>query len=98
MQFKMDAILDGRIRLSNVRSSMQLALMELEDKAPHKVDLIESQKRGIDDLTLTMELIHRMEQDLKTMQRNLITAEQINLKQIIQLQMKDDQIETLLNG
>lgn len=95
--FVMDELLMGRIKLSEVRASMQIALHDLETKAPHKVELIESQRKGIDVLTETLDLIHRLEMDNKMILRSLLNEQKINLEHVVEKQFMKDRIELLMN-
>ena len=88
-------LLIRKAQLSTVLHRIKFALDELEQKAPHKHELIKSQKESINDLLDVQEMVYHLVDENKTYRLRNISLEKALILNEVEMQRMRLEVEDL---
>lgn len=88
-------LLIRKAQLSTVLHRIKFALDELEQKAPHKHELIKSQKESINDLLDVQEMVYHLVSDNQTYRLRNISLEKALILNEVEMQRMRLEVEDL---
>ena len=88
-------LLIRKAQLSTVLHRIKFALDELEQKAPHKHELIKSQKESVNDLLDVQEMVYHLDQDNRTYRLRNISLEKALILNEVEMQRMKLEVEDL---
>lgn len=88
-------ILLRKSQLSTVVARIHLALTDLEEKTPHKHELIKSQKQSLNDLLDVQEMVYHLDQDNRTYRLRNISLEKALILNEVEMQRMRIEVEDL---
>ena len=88
-------LLIRKAQLSTVLHRIKFALDELEQKAPHKHELIKSQKESVNDLLDVQEMVYHLDQDNRTYRLRNISLEKALILNEVEMQKMRVEVEDL---
>lgn len=88
-------LLIRKAQLSTVLHRVKFALDELEQKAPHKHELIKSQKESVNDLLDVQEMVYHLDQDNRTYRLRNISLEKALILNEVEMQRMRIEVEEL---
>jgi hypothetical protein len=88
-------ILIRKAQLSTVLHRVKFALDDLEQKAPHKYELIKSQKESVNDLLDVQELVYHLVDENKTYRLRNISLEKALILNEVEMQKMRDEVESI---
>jgi hypothetical protein len=88
-------VLIRKAQLSTVLHRVKFALDDLEQKAPHKYELIKSQKESVNDLLDVQELVYHLVDENKTYRLRNISLEKALILNEVEMQKMRDEVESI---
>ena len=88
-------LLIRKAQLSTVLHRIKFALDELEQKAPHKHELIKSQKESINDLLDVQEMVYHLVSDNQSYRLRNISLEKALILNEVEMQRMRVEVEDL---
>lgn len=88
-------LLIRKAQLSTVLHRVKFALDELEQKAPHKHELIKSQKESVNDLLDVQEMVYHLVDENKTYRLRNISLEKALILNEVEMQRMRLEVEDL---
>ena len=88
-------VLIRKAQLSTVLHRVKFALDDLEQKAPHKHELIKSQKESVNDLLDIQELLYHLVDENKTYRLRNISLEKALIMNEVEMQKMRDEVESI---
>jgi hypothetical protein len=88
-------ILIRKAQLSTVLHRVKFALDDLEQKAPHKKELIKWQKESVNDLLDVQELVYHLVDENKTYRLRNISLEKALILNEVEMQKMRDEVESI---
>ena len=88
-------VLIRKAQLSTVLHRVKFALDDLEQKAPHKNELIKSQKESVNDLLDVQELVYHLVDENKTYRLRNISLEKALIMNEVEMQKMRDEVESI---
>jgi hypothetical protein len=84
-----------KAQLSTVLHRVKFALDDLEQKAPHKHELIKSQKQSVNDLLNVQEMVYHLVDENKTYRLRNISLEKALILNEVEMQKMRVEVEDL---
>lgn len=84
-----------KAQLSTVLHRVKFALDDLEQKAPHKHELIKSQKQSVNDLLNVQEMVYHLVDENKTYRLRNISLEKALILNEVEMQRMRLEVEDL---
>ena len=88
-------LLIRKAQLSTVLHRIKFALDELEQKAPHKHELIKSQKESVNDLLDVQEMVYHLVSDNQSYRLRNISLEKALILNEVEIQRMRTEVEDL---
>jgi hypothetical protein len=88
-------LLIRKAQLSTVLHRVKFALDDLEQKAPHKKELIKWQKESVNDLLDVQELVYHLVDENKTYRLRNISLEKALILNEVEMQKMRDEVESI---
>jgi hypothetical protein len=88
-------VLIRKAQLSTVLHRVKFALDDLEQKAPHKHELIKSQKESVNDLLDVQELVYHLVDENKTYRLRNISLEKALILNEVEMQKMREEVESI---
>jgi hypothetical protein len=88
-------VLIRKAQLSTVLHRVKFALDDLEQKSPHKHELIKSQKESVNDLLDVQELVYHLVDENKTYRLRNISLEKALILNEVEMQKMRDEVESI---
>jgi hypothetical protein len=88
-------VLIRKAQLSTVLHRVKFALDDLEQKTPHKHELIKSQKESVNDLLDVQELVYHLVDENKTYRLRNISLEKALILNEVEMQKMREEVESI---
>jgi hypothetical protein len=88
-------LLIRKAQLSTVLHRVKFALDDLEQKAPHKKELIKAQKESVNDLLDVQEMVYHLVDENKTYRLRNISLEKALILNEVEMQKMRDEVESI---
>jgi hypothetical protein len=88
-------VLIRKAQLSTVLHRVKFALDDLEQKAPHKKELIKWQKESVNDLLDVQEMVYNLVDENKTYRLRNISLEKALILNEVEMQKMREEVESI---
>jgi len=88
-------LLIRKAQLSTVLHRVKFALDDLQQKAPHKHELIKSQKESVNDLLDVQEMVYHLVSDNQSYRLRNISLEKALILNEVEMQKMRDEVESI---